>query len=143
MKITDITSPIGSNKRRKRLGRGESSGHGKTSTRGTKGQRARSGSGLRPGFEGGQMPLYRRIPKRGFVSRFKRVFEIVNVGGLNKFDDNTIVDLTKTAHHSIKVLGDGELTKPLVVKAHAFSKSAVNKIEKAGGKAEIVTVRVS
>lgn len=137
MKITDIHLPIGAHRRRKRLGRGESSGHGKTSTRGTKGQRARTGSSARPGFEGGQMPLYLRIPKRGFTSRRKKVFNVVNVGELNKFDDNTVVDLSTTMHGHVKVLADGELNKPLTIKAYAFSKSAMRKIEKVGGKAEV------
>lgn len=139
MDIIDIPAPQGAHRRPKRVGRGESSGHGKTSTRGTKGQRARTGHSIRPGFEGGQMPLYLRIPKRGFTNRFKKVFDVINVRSLDKFDNNTVVDLPKIMRGRIKVLSNGELSRSLTVRAHAFSKSAIVKIEKAGGKAELIT----
>ena len=131
----------------KRLGQGESSGHGKTSGRGGKGQTARSGSSIRIGFEGGQMPLIRRIPKRGFNNvRFGNQFVAVNVGDLNRFDEGARVDeaalrtigLANGRASGIKILGDGELTKKLTVSAHAFSASARSKIEAKGGACELV-----
>lgn len=146
MRLHDLRPAEGSNKKAKRVGRGVGSGHGKTATRGHKGQKARTGGGVRPGFEGGQMPLYRRIPKRGFTNVFKKEFVVVNVKALNDFEDNTRVTpemliekgIIKTIRDGVKILGDGELTKKLEVVAHAFSKSAIEKIEAAGGKAEVI-----
>ena len=128
-----------------RRGRGHGSGNGKTAGKGHKGQKARSGP-TRPGFEGGQMPLYRRIPKRGFTNRFAKEYAEVNVADLNRFEDGTVVDfdlmlqsgLVKQVKDGVKVLGNGELEKKLTVKAEKFSKSAAEKIEKAGGKAEVI-----
>lgn len=147
MRLHDLKPRPGAKHRKKRLGQGESSGHGKTSGRGGKGQSARSGSSIRPGFEGGQMPLIRRIPKRGFNNtRFKTVYLPVNLTSLNQFDDGVVVDaalLKKTGlaggpADGIKILGRGELTKKLVVKANAFSASAKAAIEKLGGTAEVL-----
>lgn len=146
MRLHDLRPAEGSRKKDKRVGRGIGSGHGKTATRGHKGQKARTGGGVRPGFEGGQMPLYRRIPKRGFTNIFKKEFVVVNVKALNDFEDNTRVTpelliekgIIKTIRDGVKILGDGELTKKLEVVAHAFSKSAIEKIEAAGGKAEVI-----
>jgi large subunit ribosomal protein L15 len=129
-------------KRKKRRGRGNGSGHGKTSCRGHKGQKARSGGGVRLGFEGGQMPLVRRIPKRGFNYPFKHRYQIVNIHQLNEFDKDLIVTpdklkeakIIKEINKRVKILGEGELSKPLTVKAHTFSKKAKEKINKAGGK---------
>ncbi len=145
MKIHELTPAPDSNKVSKRIGRGHGSGNGKTAGKGHKGQNARSG-GVRIGFEGGQMPLTRRIPKRGFNNIFASKFAIVNVSDLNKFTDGTVVDaellkasgLVKKEYDGIKVLGNGELTAKLTVKAAKFSQSAVEKIEKAGGKAEVM-----
>jgi len=146
MRLHNLKPNPGSKHPRKRLGRGESSGHGKTSGRGGKGQTARSGSSIRIGFEGGQMPLIRRIPKRGFNNtRFKTVYLPVNVDSLNLFDEGARVDetslraigLAKGRADGIKILGDGELTKKLTVIAHAFSATARQKIESAGGTVEI------
>ncbi|MFO7152553.1 MAG: 50S ribosomal protein L15 [Bacillota bacterium] len=146
MRLHDLKPAKGSKKRPKRVGRGIGSGHGKTSTRGHKGQNARSGGGVRPGFEGGQMPLIRRIPKRGFTNIFKKEYAIVNVKDLNVFEDNTRVTpellkekgLIKQIKDGVKILGDGELKVKLEVVAHAFSSSAREKIEAAGGKAEVI-----
>ncbi|MGB9840449.1 50S ribosomal protein L15 [Thermovenabulum sp.] len=146
MRLHDLRPAEGSRKKAKRVGRGTGSGHGKTATRGHKGQKARTGGGVRPGFEGGQMPLYRRIPKRGFTNVFKKEFVVVNVKALNDFEDNTRVTpelliekgIIKNIRDGVKILGDGELTKKLEVVAHAFSKSAIEKIEAAGGKAEVI-----
>ena len=146
MKLEELKSPPGANKRVKRVGRGTGSGHGKTSTRGHKGQKARSGGGVRPGFEGGQMPLQRRLPKRGFVNKFAKVYETVNVGLLEKFEDGAEVDaealskagLADACNGGVKILGDGKLTKKLTVKANAFSASAKEKIEAVGGKTEVI-----
>ena len=142
MKLHELSPAPGSTKEVKRIGRGHGSGNGKTAGKGHKGQNARSGGGVRIGFEGGQMPLTRRIPKRGF----NNIFAIVNVSDLNKFTEGTVVDaellkaagLIKKACDGVKVLGDGELTTKLTVKAAKFTKSAVEKIEKAGGKAEVM-----
>jgi len=148
MRLHDLRPRPGAKHRRKRLGQGESSGHGKTSGRGGKGQTARSGSSIRIGFEGGQMPLIRRIPKRGFNNkRFATRYIAVNVGDLDRFDNGARVDETalRTAglangHASgVKVLGDGELSKKLVVCASAFSASARAKIEAKGGTCEIIS----
>ena len=145
MKLHELSPAPGSTKEVKRIGRGHGSGNGKTAGKGHKGQNARSGGGVRIGFEGGQMPLTRRIPKRGFNNIFAKD-AIVNVSDLNKFTEGTVVDaellkaagLIKKACDGVKVLGDGELTTKLTVKAAKFTKSAVEKIEKAGGKAEVM-----
>ena len=146
MQIHELTPAPDSNKAVKRVGRGHGSGNGKTAGKGHKGQNARSGGGVRIGFEGGQMPLARRIPKRGFNNIFAAKYSIVNVADLNKFKDGTVVDaellkasgLIKKENDGVKVLGNGELTAKLTVKAAKFSQSAIEKIEKAGGKAEVV-----
>ncbi|MBI3990646.1 MAG: 50S ribosomal protein L15 [Candidatus Omnitrophica bacterium] len=143
MKLQELRPPFGAHKRKKRLGCGESSGHGKTSTRGNKGQKSRSGSTFHPWFEGGQNPLIRRIPKRGFTHWPKEEFEIINLKDLNKFNDGAEVDLKKlkeagfikNVDKRVKILGEGELTRKLTVKAHAFSKKAKESISKSGGKA--------
>lgn len=146
MKLNELTSVPGSRKEPKRIGRGIGSGQGKTAGKGHKGQKARSGSGMRPGFEGGQMPLQRRIPKRGFVNKFAKSIAAVNVGALEKFEDGASVDtqalvdagLVKVCCDGVKILGNGKLTKKLEVKVAAFSDSAKQKIEAAGGKAEVI-----
>lgn len=133
-----------SKKRRKRFGRGTSSGHGKTCGRGYNGQKSRSGFSRRPGFEGGQMPLIRRVPKRGFTNPFKKEYKIVNLGVLNQFDSGSIINpavlienaIVKGKDPLIKILGCDDISKPLVVEAHKFSKSAKEKIEAAGGTAK-------
>lgn len=138
----------GSQRKRKRVGRGRGSGHGKTSGRGQKGQNARSGSKSKLGFEGGQMPLTRRVPKLGgFTPRRRRVFACVNVSELERFSSGSMVDpkaladagLIKKENENVKILGEGELTKPLTVKAHAFSGSAREKIKEAGGSVEVIS----
>ncbi|CDF01296.1 MAG: 50S ribosomal protein L15 [Ruminococcus sp.] len=146
MKIHELTPAPDSNKAVKRVGRGHGSGNGKTAGKGHKGQNARSGGGVRIGFEGGQMPLVRRIPKRGFNNIFATKYAIINVSDLNKFTDGTVVDtellvaagLVKKVNDGVKVLGNGDLTAKVTVKAAKFSKSAIEKIEKAGGKAEVM-----
>ena len=146
MKLHELSPAPGSTKEVKRIGRGHGSGNGKTAGKGHKGQNARSGGGVRIGFEGGQMPLTRRIPKRGFNNIFAKEYAIVNVSDLNKFTEGTVVDaellkaagLIKKTCDGVKVRGDGELTTKLTVKAAKFTKSAVEKIEKAGGKAEVM-----
>ena len=146
MDLSNLKPAPGSTKNRKRIGRGPGSGTGKTSGRGHKGQNSRSGGGVKPGFEGGQMPLQRRIPKRGFVSRNKKVYSLVNLRDLEVFDAGTVIDLEQYGKtglvggvkDGIKILADGDLTKALTVYAHKFSKSAVAKIEAAGGKAEVL-----
>lgn len=146
MRLNDLKSPPGANKRVKRVGRGPGSGHGKTSTRGHKGQKSRSGGGIRPGFEGGQMPLQRRIPKRGFTNIFKKELAIVNVKDLNVFEDGTVITpallieqgLINKEKAGLKVLGDGELEKKLIVKAHKVSKQAAQKITGQGGEIEVI-----
>lgn len=146
MKLNDLTAVPGSKKERKRIGRGIGSGQGKTAGKGSKGQKARSGGSIRPGFEGGQMPLQRRVPKRGFVSRFGKDIRIINLGSLEKFENGATVDtkalidagIVSECGDGIKVLGNGKLTKKLTVKAAAFSGSAKQKIEAAGGKAEVI-----
>jgi len=148
MRLHDLKPRPGSRHRRKRLGQGESSGHGKTSGRGGKGQTARSGSSIRIGFEGGQMPLIRRIPKRGFNNKaFATRYIPVNLESLNRFDNGATVDesalrslgLANGTGRWIKILGNGELTRKLTVTAHAFSASAKSKIEKLGGSCQLVT----
>ncbi len=146
MRLGELSPAIGSTRETKRLGRGIGSGLGKTSGKGHKGQWARSGGGVRPGFEGGQMPLIRRVPKRGFNNHFKKVYSIVNLSVLEGFEANSVVDmqvlnekgLIKVIKGSIglKVLGNGTLTKALTVKAASFSASAKDAIEKAGGTVE-------
>ncbi|PZE19121.1 50S ribosomal protein L15 [Paenibacillus xerothermodurans] len=146
MKLHELTPAVGARKPRKRVGRGTGSGMGKTATRGHKGQNARSGGGVRPGFEGGQNPLYRRLPKRGFTNQFRKEFAVVNLTELNKFAAGTDVTpelllesgIVKNARDGIKILGNGEITVKLNVKANKFSQSAVDKIEAAGGKTEVI-----
>ena len=146
MKLQDLKPAEGSTQAAYRKGRGEGSGNGKTAGRGQKGQWARSGGGVRPGFEGGQMPLARRLPKRGFHNILGTVNAVVNVSDLNKFEDGAVVTvadmvaagLVKKTLDGVKVLGNGELTKKLTVQAAAFSASAKEKIEAAGGKAEVI-----
>ena len=136
----------GATKRRKRVGRGVGSGHGKTSCRGGKGQTARSGGSIRPGFEGGQMPLQRRLPKRGFHNPFRTAYEVVNVGQLEVFEAGTEVDpaalrarrLVRRGQAPVKVLADGELTRALTVRANAVSAAARKKIEAAGGRVDLI-----
>ncbi|HBT46542.1 MAG TPA: 50S ribosomal protein L15 [Peptococcaceae bacterium] len=146
MQLHELRPAPGARRPRTRVGRGIGSGLGKTAGRGHKGQKARAGGGVRPGFEGGQMPLTRRIPKRGFTNIFKRQLAVVNVGDLERFDSGTVVTpellreagLVKKGRDGVKVLGDGEITKPLVVKAQAASRQAVAKIEAAGGRVEVI-----
>jgi large subunit ribosomal protein L15 len=146
MKLHELAPAAGSNKKTFRKGRGIGSGNGKTAGKGHKGQNARSGGGVRPGFEGGQMPLSRRIPKRGFVNIFAKPLASINVAVLNSFEDGTVVDtellltvgLVRKSLNGIKVLGEGNLNKRLTVKVAAFSASAKQKIEAAGGTAEVI-----
>ena len=146
MKLNELSPAYGSAKASYRKGRGPGSGNGKTAGKGHKGQNARSGGGVRPGFEGGQMPLARRVPKRGFNNIFATKYVGINVDALNRFEDGAVVDeaaivaagLVKKTLDGIKILGRGELTKKLTVKAAKFSASAKEKIEKAGGKAEVI-----
>ena len=146
MKLHELSPAPGSTKKAFRVGRGAGSGNGKTAGKGHKGQKARSGGGVRPGFEGGQMPLQRRIPKRGFNNIFAKPLTAVNVGALNAFEDGAVVDaaaleekgIIRDCKNGLKVLSNGTLTKKLTVKAAAFSGSAKAKIEEAGGKAEVV-----
>ena len=146
MKLHELHYTEGARKERKRVGRGTSSGHGKTSTRGQKGQGARSGGGKKPGFEGGQTPLFMRLPKRGFTNVNRKEYAIVNVESLNAFEPNSVVDLevlmnaglVKKSLDGLKILGNGELKVALTVKANKFSKSAVEAIEAAGGKTEVI-----
>ena len=146
MKLHELKPAEGSRKPRRRVGRGIGSGMGKTSTRGTKGQFSRTGGGTRPGFEGGQMPLYRRLPKRGFKNVLAKQYAEVNVEQLNRFDDKAVVDpvalveagILKNVLDGVRILGNGELTKALEVRAQGFTKSAQQKIEAAGGKVEVI-----
>lgn len=146
MKLHELKPAAGSVKDPMRKGRGVGSGKGKTAGRGHKGQKARSGGGVRPGFEGGQMPLTRRLPKRGFTNIFAKVYSIVNLKDLEVFEPDTTVTpellmeygIIKKLNDGVKVLGEGELTKKLTVQAHKFSKSAQEKIEALGGKAEVI-----
>lgn len=146
MKLHELRAAEGSTKNRKRRGRGTASGQGKTGGRGMNGQNSRSGGGVRLGFEGGQMPLYRRLPKRGFNNIFGTEYTTINVKDLNRFEAGTEVTpellaeagLVKQVKDGIKVLGDGELTVAVTVKAHKFTKSAMEKIEAAGGKAQVI-----
>jgi len=146
MRIGELKAPKGSTKKRKRVGRGTGSGMGKTATRGQDGQNSRSGGGTRPGFEGGQMPLARRLPKRGFTNIFSKVYVTVNVGELEVFEDGTVITaeslkelkFIKKISDGLKILGDGELTKKVTVKAKKFTKTAQEKIEAAGGVVEVI-----
>ena len=146
MKLHELRPTEGSTTPAWRKGRGAGSGNGKTAGKGHKGQNARSGGGVRPGFEGGQIPLYRRLPKRGFKNRFAVNYAIVNVADLNRFEDGAVVDaaalieagILNACPYGLKVLANGTLTKKVTVKAAAFSESAKEKIEQAGGKAEVV-----
>jgi len=146
MRLNELRPPKGSTHAKKRLGRGSGSGRGKTSGRGHKGQRSRSGSKSRAWFEGGQMPLYRRLPVRGFTNIFKKQYAIVNVDKLNEFPDGAVVTpkllksvgVIKKFEDGVKILGDGELEKSLTIKAHRFSKSALSKIKSAGGEAVVI-----
>ena len=148
MKLNELSPAAGSAKAAWRKGRGPGSGNGKTAGKGHKGQNARSGGGVRPGFEGGQLPLYRKLPKRGFKNyRFGKVYTVINVALLNKFEDGAVVDaaallqmgvVNTIEKNGVKVLGEGELTKNLTVKAAVFSGAAKEKIEAVGGKTEVV-----
>lgn len=147
MKLHELSPAAGSKKEVKRIGRGAGSGQGKTAGKGHKGQKARAGRGMRPGFEGGQMPLQRRVPKRGFVNIFGKEFSIVNVSALDQsFEDGAVVDidaliekgLVKKVLDGVKILGNGEISKKLTVQVSAYSEAAKQKIEAAGGKAEVI-----
>ncbi len=146
MRLHELRPAPGSVKEPKRKGRGTATGQGKTSGRGQKGQGSRSGGGVRPGFEGGQMPLHRRLPKRGFTNIFAKNYAEINIETLNRFEDGTEVTpellketkVLKNLGDGVKVLGNGELTKKLTVKAAKFTESAVKKIEAAGGKVEVI-----
>ena len=146
MELHELAPVMGSTQVAKRKGRGTGTGNGKTAGRGHKGQKARSGGKVRVGFEGGQMPLARRIPKRGFNNIFAKPFEAINLSALERFEDGTVVDcelllnsgILSKCEYGVNVLGGGELTKKLTVRANAFSESAKTKIEAAGGKAEVV-----
>ncbi|HOO89301.1 MAG TPA: 50S ribosomal protein L15 [Syntrophales bacterium] len=147
MKLNELRPAVGSTKTRKRVGRGDGSGHGGTSCRGSKGQNARSGGGVRPGFEGGQMPLTRRLPKRGFFNRFGKKMAVVNIDQLNVFSKDSIVDvdvlltegIVKSIGDGIKLLGKGSIDYPLTVKVNGISRSAREKIEASGGTVEVVS----
>lgn len=146
MNLSTLSPAKGSNKKKFRVGRGHGSGNGKTSGKGHKGQKARSGGGVRPGFEGGQMPLYRRLPKRGFKNRNTKHIIAINLVHLNVFEDGDVVDikalkskgLLSNPRDGVKILGQGELEKKLIVKVNYYSQSAAEKIEAAGGEAEVV-----
>jgi len=146
MKLHELRAAEGSTKAPKRKGRGTATGQGKTAGRGMNGQNSRSGGGVRLGFEGGQMPLYRRLPKRGFTNIWGTEYTVINVDDLNRFEAGTVVTpellkeagIVKKAKDGIKVLGNGNLEKSVEVKAHKFSKTAIEKIEAAGGKAEVI-----
>ena len=146
MKLHELKPADGARKDKTRVGRGTGSGCGKTSGRGHKGQKARSGGGVRPGFEGGQMPIYRRLPKRGFKNVWRKEYAEVNVSTLNVFDDDMTVDavalvemgILKNILDGVRILGNGELTKKLTVRAQGFTKSAIAKIEAAGGAVEVI-----
>jgi len=147
LELHNLRPEKGANKKSKRVGRGPGSGHGKTATRGEKGQKSRSGFSQKPGFEGGQMPLHRRIPKRGFTNKFAREYSVLNVKDLNRFEDGTEVTpdlltqlgLIRKGKDGVRILGEGELTRKLTVRAHHFSGSARQKIEQAGGSVEVVS----
>jgi large subunit ribosomal protein L15 len=146
MDLSNLKPAAGSTKNRKRIGRGPGSGTGKTAAKGHKGQKARSGGSVKPGFEGGQMPLQRRLPKRGFTSLNKKVYSLVNLHDLDVFEAGSVVDLEAlgmagligNVKDGVKILADGDLSKALTIQAHKFSKAAVEKISAAGGKAEVL-----
>jgi large subunit ribosomal protein L15 len=145
MNLSGLRPPAGQKKGRKRIGRGMGSGHGKTATRGSKGQRAGTGFGQKRGFEGGQMPLHRRLPKRGFTNIFKKHYAIVNLGKLEKLEGDAFnadrlfeLGVIKKLGDGLKILGTGALTRKITVEAHHFSKSALEKIQKAGGAARVI-----
>jgi large subunit ribosomal protein L15 len=144
MRLNELKAPKGARKKRKRVGRGIGSGHGKTACKGSKGQNSRSGRGTKAGFEGGQMPLQRRLPKRGFRSPFKKHFAIIHVGDLNRFAKDTVVEpillqsgLLKK-EEPVKLLADGELQHPLTIHVHQVSKAALKKVESASGRVEVI-----
>ncbi len=146
MKLHELAPSVGAKKKRKRIGRGPGSGHGKTATKGHKGLLARSGGGKRPGFEGGQMPLIRRLPKQGFANPFRTEYAIVNLkalanlGAVDPITPQVLIEagLVKRKLQPVKILGQGDVGKPVVIQAHKFSKSAVEKIVAAGGRAEVI-----
>jgi large subunit ribosomal protein L15 len=146
MDLSNLKPAIGSTKNRKRIGRGQGSGTGKTAGKGHKGQKARSGGSIKAGFEGGQMPMHRRLPKRGFKSLNKKVYALVNLDDLDCFEAGSTIDfealgkagLIRKIHDGVKILGSGEISKALTITAHKFSKSAIEKIEAAGGKVEVI-----
>ena len=147
MKLHELRPAKGAVRDKRRKGRGTGSGLGTSAGRGTKGQKSRSGKGTRPGFEGGQMPLYRRLPKRGFTNVFAKIYNEINISRLNIFDDGIVVTpellketgiIKKIEKDGVKILGDGNLEKSLVIRAQKFTKSAIEKIEAAGGKAEVI-----
>ena len=146
MKLHELKPAKGATKERKRIGRGVASGWGKTAGRGSKGQKSRSGGNPRPGWEGGQMPLHRRLPKRGFTNIFKKEIAVVNLRDLERFESGTVVDqaalvrggLLKGSHDGVKLLGQGEIGVPLTIKLNAVSRSAQEKIEAAGGTVEVI-----
>ncbi len=146
MRLHELSLPEGTRQSPKRIGRGIGSGWGKTAGKGQKGQKSRSGYRVRRGFEGGQMPLFQRLPKRGFKNIFKQTWTIVNIRDLNQFADETLVNpevlrktgIIKSLAHPVKVLAEGELTRKLTIQAHRFSRQAVEKIESAGGKVEVI-----
>ncbi|MGC9194783.1 MAG: 50S ribosomal protein L15 [Syntrophobacteraceae bacterium] len=149
MRLGQLAPPSGAKKNTKRLGRGSGSGQGMTAGKGTKGQKARSGGGTPPWFEGGQMPLQRRIPKRGFTNIFKKQFSVVNVGDLGELaaegvvgpDELVFAGLVRKNHHPVKLLANGEISRPVTIRVHKASASAVQKIEAAGGKVEFILPR--
>lgn len=146
MKINELSPAEGSRKKRKRVGRGPGSGHGKTCCRGHKGQKSRSGGTVRPGFEGGQMPLHRRLPKRGFTNIFRKEYAILNVEDLNRFEPNAVLDAealkaagaVKKVMGGVKLLGGGEISHPVVIRINKISRAAREKVEAAGGKVELI-----
>jgi large subunit ribosomal protein L15 len=146
MKLGELKPPEGSRKKRKRVGRGVGSGHGKTACKGAKGQKARSGGGIKAGFEGGQMPLQRRLPKRGFRPLFKKTFAILHLRDLNRFPKDSVVEpdlllqsgLLQKEGEAVKLLADGELEHPLTIRVHKVSKAALKKVEAASGKVEVI-----
>lgn len=146
MKLNELSPSIGSSKSRKRVGRGVASGSGKTAGRGNKGHKARSGGGVKPGFEGGQMPIHRRLPKRGFNNIFRKEYAIVNLRDLSQFETGSIVDqtvlsqagLVKGRYFGVKLLALGEIKQPLIIKVNKASNSAIQKVEAVGGKVEVI-----
>jgi large subunit ribosomal protein L15 len=146
MRLDELRYPEGSRKKKKRVGRGIGSGHGKTACRGSKGQRARTGGGTKAGFEGGQMPLQRRLPKRGFHNPFKKPVSIVHLGDLNRFEKDTVVDPDLLFHSGllhkkgeiVKLLSDGEIQHPLTIRVHQTSRAALKKVEAVSGRVEVI-----